>query len=40
MKRDYLVYLEDMIDAMEKAETAIAGVNYDQFANDFMINKN
>ena len=38
MKRDYLVYIEDMLDAMEKAELAVSGVNYDQFANDFMIN--
>ena len=38
MKRDPLVYLEDMIDAMEKAETALVEVDYDRFTNDFMIN--
>ena len=38
MKRDYLVYIEDMLDAMEKAELAISGVDYDRFIEDFMIN--
>jgi uncharacterized protein with HEPN domain len=27
-----------MLDAMEKAELAVSGVDYDRFANDFMIN--
>ena len=38
MKRDYLVYIEDIIDAMEKAEIAVSKVDYDHFAADFMIN--
>lgn len=38
MKRDYLVYIEDILDAMEKAEIAVSGVDYDHFANDFRIN--
>jgi uncharacterized protein with HEPN domain len=38
VKRDYLVYSEDMLDAMEKAELAVSGVDYDRFVNDFMIN--
>ena len=38
MKRDYLVYIEDMLDAMDKAEMAVQEVDYDRFADDFMIN--
>jgi uncharacterized protein with HEPN domain len=38
MKRDYLVYIEDMLDAMEKAELAVNGVDYGRFSTDFMIN--
>jgi uncharacterized protein with HEPN domain len=38
VKRDYLVYIEDILDAMEKAEIAVSGVDYDRFANDFRIN--
>lgn len=38
MKRDYLVYIDDMLDAMEKAEVAVSGVEYDRFVDDFMIN--
>lgn len=37
MKRDFLDYLEDILDAMEKAELLIAGVTYEQFAQDFRI---
>jgi uncharacterized protein with HEPN domain len=33
-----LDYVEDIIEAMDQAELAIAGVNYDRFAHDFMIN--
>jgi uncharacterized protein with HEPN domain len=38
MSDEFLDYLEDMLDAMDKAELAVAGVAYDRFATDFMIN--
>lgn len=38
MNYEFLDYLEDMIDAMGKAELAVIGVEYDRFATDFMIN--
>jgi uncharacterized protein with HEPN domain len=38
MSNEFLDYVEDIIDAMEKAELAIEGVTYEQFADDFMIN--
>jgi uncharacterized protein with HEPN domain len=38
MKRDYLVYIEDMLDAMEKAELNVEGVTYDEFEADFRLN--
>jgi uncharacterized protein with HEPN domain len=38
MSDDFLDYIEDIIEAMDKAEIAIAGVDYDRFAADFMIN--
>jgi uncharacterized protein with HEPN domain len=38
MSNEFLDHIEDIIDAMEKAEIAITGVDYDQFAADFMIN--
>jgi uncharacterized protein with HEPN domain len=38
MSNEFLDYIEDMIDAMDKAEIAVAGVDYDRFADDFMIN--
>ena len=31
MNREFLDYLEDILDAMEKAELLIEGVNYEQF---------
>ncbi|MEA3439010.1 MAG: DUF86 domain-containing protein [Chloroflexota bacterium] len=34
MTKDYLVYLEDIIDAMEKAEYFIKGFTFDQFETD------
>lgn len=37
MKRDFLDYLEDILDAMEKAELLVASVTYEQFAQDFRI---
>ncbi len=38
MSNEFLDYVEDILDAIEKAETAVAGVEYDRFATDFMIN--
>ena len=38
MSDDFLDYIEDIIEAMDKAEIAIARVDYDRFAADFMIN--
>ena len=38
MSNEFLDYVEDIIDAMEKAETAITDVDYDRFAANFMIN--
>ncbi|RME70149.1 MAG: DUF86 domain-containing protein [Chloroflexi bacterium] len=38
MSHEFLDYIEDIIDAMDKAETAVVGVDYDRFATDFMIN--
>ena len=38
MNREFLDYLEDILDAMEKAELLIEGVNYEQFEADFRIN--
>lgn len=34
----FLDYLEDILDAMDKAEALVEGVTYDQFAGDFRIN--
>ena len=38
MSNEFLDYVEDILDAMDKAETAITGVEYSRFAADFMIN--
>ena len=38
MNREFLDYLEDILDAMEKAELLIEGVSYEQFEADFRIN--
>lgn len=35
MKPDFLIYLEDILDAMEKAETAVTGLTYEQFEADW-----
>ena len=35
MKKDVLVYIEDILDAMDKAETFIVGLTYEQFETDF-----
>ena len=34
MKRDYSVYLDDILDAMNKAEMFVAGMSYEQFEDD------
>ncbi len=38
MSNEFLDYVEDIIDAMDKAEIATAKVTYKQFVDDFMIN--
>jgi uncharacterized protein with HEPN domain len=38
MSNEFLDYVEDIIDAMTKAETALVDVDYNRFVNDFMIN--
>lgn len=38
MTFEFLDYLEDILDAMDKAEVLIEGVTYDQFAEDFRVN--
>lgn len=38
MSNEFLDYIEDIIDAMEKAEVLLDGVSFDQFDDDFRIN--
>jgi uncharacterized protein with HEPN domain len=38
MSDEFLDYVEDIADAMEKAEILLKGVTYDQFESDFRIN--
>ena len=38
MSNEFLDYVEDIADAMEKAEILLEGVTYDQFEADFRIN--
>lgn len=38
MSKDFLVYLEDIIDAMEKVEMFTVGLTYDQFETDLKTN--
>ena len=38
MSNEFLDYVEDMVDAMEKAEILLRDVTYDQFEADFRIN--
>jgi uncharacterized protein with HEPN domain len=38
MTNEFLDYVEDIADAMEKAEILLKGVTYDQFESDFRIN--
>lgn len=37
MSHEFLDYVEDILDAMEKAEEVVQGVTYDQFATDYRI---
>ena len=38
MSHEFLDYVEDIIDAMDKAEIALTGVDFDRFSEDFIIN--
>jgi uncharacterized protein with HEPN domain len=38
MSHEFLDYIEDIIDAMDKAEIAVTGVDFDRFSEDFIIN--
>ncbi len=38
MSNEFLDYVEDILDAMEKAEILLENVSYDQFEADFRIN--
>lgn len=38
MSHEFLDYVEDILDAMKKAEILLEGVTYDQFESDFRIN--
>ena len=38
MSNEFLDYVEDIADAMDKAEILLMGVTYDQFEADFRIN--
>ena len=38
MSTEFLDYVEDILDAMEKAEILIENVTYEQFEADFRIN--
>lgn len=37
MSREFLDFVEDILDAMKKAEMLIEGVSYSQFETDFRI---
>ena len=38
MRREFLDFVEDIIDGMNKAEILLEGVSYSQFETDFRIN--
>jgi uncharacterized protein with HEPN domain len=38
MSNEFLDYVEDIIDAMDKAEIAVAGITFEHFRDDFIIN--
>ena len=37
MSNEFLDYVEDMLDAIDKAELLVRDVTYDQFADDFAL---
>ena len=37
MRAEFLDFVDDILDAMDKAEILLTGVTYDQFASDFRI---
>ena len=38
MSNEFLDFVEDILDAMDKAEILLEGVTYEQYENDFRIN--
>jgi len=38
MNREFLDYIEDILDAMEKAQLLVEGVSYERFESDFRVN--
>ena len=38
MSLEFLDYIEDFLDAMEKAETMILDVDFDEFVEDYQLN--
>jgi uncharacterized protein with HEPN domain len=38
MSHEFLDHIEDIIDAMDKAEIAVTGVDFDRFSENFIIN--
>lgn len=38
MSNEFLDYIEDIIDAIEKVEIALTGVGFEHFSQDFNIN--
>jgi uncharacterized protein with HEPN domain len=38
MSREFLDFIEDILDGMNKAETLLEGISYSQFETDFRIN--
>jgi uncharacterized protein with HEPN domain len=38
MSREFLDFVEDILDAMNKAEALLEGISYSQFETDFRIN--
>jgi len=38
MSNEFLDYVEDIIEAMDKAEIAVVGVDFEEFSENFIIN--
>ncbi len=38
MSSEFLDFVEDILDAMDKAEIAVTGVEFSRFTDDFIIN--